>query len=288
MPERGTAPIAAAGPSGTASAEAGLRAAHPPAEGPLRWVWQDATLGAAEDLDYGITLLRAAQAGVLPAPLVRLYRPEPTVAFGQRDARLPGFDRAWQACLEHGFTPVVRRAGGRAAAYHPGSLVVDHIQRDLEGMQGFRDRFARFAELFAQVFRAEGVPAAVGEVPGEYCPGEFSVHTPLPPAADGSPRTPVKLAGTAQRVVKGAWLFSSPLVVEDPAPVRAVLVDVYAALGLDWDPDTAGAARDAEPGITVEEVAAGLRRAYVGRPESASGVTDLDWSDLVEAAPALA
>lgn len=254
---------------------------------PLHWVRQDATLGAVEDLDYGITLLRAAQAGELAAPLVRLYRPAPTVAFGQRDTRLPGFDRAQQACRDHGFAPVVRRAGGRAAAYHPGSLVVDHIQRDTHAMEGFRDRFSAFGALFTDVFRAQGVPAAVGEIPGEYCAGEFSVHTPLPDGPDGSARGPVKLAGTAQRVVKGAWLFSSSLVVEDPEPVRAVLVDVYAALGLDWDPTTAGAACDAAPGITVETVAAGLRQAYGGAQYGGrTRVLDRPWAALLERVPA--
>ncbi|QCU78191.1 lipoate--protein ligase family protein [Citricoccus sp. SGAir0253] len=259
---------------------------RPPHGEPLHWVHQDASLGAAEDLDHGLTLLRGVQSGAAPAPLVRLYRPAPTVAFGQRDARLPGFERARQACRAHGFAPVVRRAGGRAAAYHPGSLVVDHLERDAEAMRGFRERFAAFGGLFVEVFRAAGVPAAVGEVPGEYCPGEFSVHTPLPAAADGTARTPVKLAGTAQRVVKGAWLFSSSLVVEDPGPVRAVLVDVYEALGLDWDPDTAGAASDAVPGLTVEDVAAGLRRTYARHASAAGGIVDRDWAQLLGAVPA--
>lgn len=252
----------------------------------LDWVRQEATLGAAEDLDYGITLLQAARDGVLTAPLVRLYRPVPTVAFGQRDTRLPGFERARQACRDHGFAPVVRRAGGRAAAYHPGSLVVDHVQRDVQAMQGFRERFTGFGALFAEVFRALGVPAAVGEVPGEYCAGEFSVHATLPPGPDGRQRVPVKLVGTAQRVVKGAWLFSSSLVVEDPAPVRDVLVDVYAALGLDWDPATAGAASDATPGVTVDAVAAGLREAYGRAPVApSSSIAERSWEGLLQRVP---
>jgi octanoyl-[GcvH]:protein N-octanoyltransferase len=254
-----------------------LRLPAPPTH-PLHWIRQDASLGPVTDLDYGVTLLRAAQSGLLAAPLVRVYRPAPTVAFGQRDVRLPGFERARQACLAQGFEPVVRRAGGRAAAYHRGSLVVDHIQRDDDAMQGFRDRFSRFGELFVQVFRAARVPAAVGEVPGEYCAGEYSVHTPLPLGPDGIDRGPVKLVGTAQRVVKGAWLFSSSIVVEDPEPIRAVLVDVYDALGLDWDPSTAGAATDAVPGITVQAYADGLRAAY-------GAVVERDWADVVAAVP---
>ncbi|NUL45205.1 lipoate--protein ligase family protein [Cellulosimicrobium funkei] len=252
------------------------RHAAPPVT--VQWTRQATSLGPAEDLDYGITLLRAAQRGVITSPMVRVYRPAPTVAFGQRDTRLPGFARAQQACRTHGFAPVVRRAGGRAAAYHAGSVVVDHIQRDQDAMQGFQDRFAGFGEMFAQVFRSAGVPAAVGEIPGEYCPGEYSVYTPLPPGPDGAERGPVKLAGTAQRVVKGAWLFSSSIVVEDPEPIRAVLVDVYEALGLEWDPATAGAATDAVPVLGVETFAAGLRVAY-------QPVEDRPWAHLLESVP---
>lgn len=259
--------------------EAALQSAS---EEGLDWVNQDASLGASADLDYAISLLRAAQSGALTVPLVRVYRPRPTVAFGQRDVRLDGFEQAWRACLGHGFDPVVRRAGGRAAAYHEGSLVVDHLEPDADAMQGFRDRFAGFGELFAQVFREAGVPAAVGEIHGEYCAGEFSVHTPLPPQADGAPRGPVKLVGTAQRVVKGAWLFSSSIVVEQPEPIRAVLVDVYRALGLDWDPATAGAATDAVPGITVDSYADRLRAGYAAAHGS---LRDRSWADLTGAIP---
>ena len=67
-----------------------------------------------------------------------------------------------------------------------------------------------FGELLAGALRQLGVPAGVGEVPGEYCPGEFSVH-------DGGGR---KLVGTAQRLVPGGWLFSSMIVVTDAAAVR--------------------------------------------------------------------
>lgn len=72
----------------------------------------------------------------------------------------------------------------------------------------------------------------------------------------------MKLAGSAQRVVKGAFLFSTHVVVSDPAPLRAVLVDVYRELGLDMDPRTAGAAEDVRPGVSVPAFAVALREEY--------------------------
>lgn len=213
--------------------------------------------GAAADLHRGIVLLREVAAGTRPSTL-RVYRPSPTVAFGQRDARLPGFPDAARAATEQGFAPVVRRAGGRAAAYHQGCLVVDHIEPARDGVAGTRSRFAAFGEVFAGILAGVGVDAHVGEVPGEYCPGEFSVHG----RRDGVPA--VKLVGTAQRVIAGAWLFSSVVVVQDADPLRAVLTDVYAALGLAWEPATAGAAEDLVPGLTVDDVERALLAAYAG------------------------
>lgn len=238
--------------------------AHHPDSGTLTVVRQDVSLGAARDLELGLELLAKARTGSI-GPTLRLYRPAPTVAFGQRDTRLPGFDAAAQACRDNGFEPLVRRAGGRAAAYHQGTLVVDHIEPDDDAIAGSKSRFGYFGELFADALRRVGVHAAVGEIPGEYCPGEFSVHGTA--AADGSR---IKLVGTAQRVVAGGWLFSSVIVVEDSAPIRKVLTDSYAALGLDWDPATAGAADDLVPGLTVEAVTDALLETYAGHATLAS------------------
>lgn len=249
----------------------------------LHWVEQDASLGVAQDLDYSTTLLRAVQHGVIAGPLVRIYRPQPTVSFGQQDVRMDGYETAREASARHGFTPTVRKVGGRAAAYHSGSLVIDHIQPEEDAMFGFRNRFTYFGELFTQTLQQLDVDAAIGEIPGEYCAGEYSVHAIL----DAGHR--IKLAGTAQRVVKGAWLFSTSLVVENAEPIRDVLTAVYAALGIDFDPATAGAAEDAAPGITVDDVTDELLSQYQ-RSFLNGGVSDNDhyqlqtmpWSELVE------
>ncbi len=225
----------------------------------LTVVRQEASLGAARDLEFGLELLARAKTGDI-GPTLRLYRPAPTVAFGQRDTRLPGFDAAMQACRDNGFEPLVRRAGGRAAAYHQGTLVVDHIEPERDAVAGSKARFSHFGELFAAALRRAGVQAAVGEIPGEYCPGEYSVHGTDP--VDETRK--VKLVGTAQRVVAGGWLFSSVIVVENSAPIRRVLTDSYAALGLAWDPATAGAADDLVPGVDVDAVEAALLATYAG------------------------
>lgn len=221
---------------------------------------QERSLGAAEDLDFALGLLQQVKTGAL-GPLLRLYRPAPTVAFGQRDTHLPGYDDAARACRELGFAPLVRKAGGRAAAYHEGTLVVDHLEPDADAIAGAKGRFSFFGELLAQALRDAGVDAGVGEIPGEYCPGEFSVHGSAPGSA-GTVERRLKLIGTAQRVVSGGWLFSSVIIVENSAPIRAALEAAYAALGLDWDPATAGAVNDLVPHLDVDSVEAAVLGAY--------------------------
>lgn len=220
---------------------------------------QQLSRGAELDLNHALELLNEVKIGTREA-MLRFYRPEPTVAFGQRDAKLPGFAAAEEAARDNGFMPAIRKAGGRAAAYHQGTLVVDHIQREDDAILGAKARFAFFAELFTQALKSLGVDAGVGEIPREYCPGEFSVY-------GRGPAHSIKLVGTAQRVVAGAWLFSSVIVVENSAPIRAVLTDSYAALGLDWDPATAGAAEDLRPGLTVDDVEAAVLAAYAQHTE---------------------
>jgi hypothetical protein len=237
----------------------------------LSVVRQHDSLGAVRDLNFGIELLGLARTGVI-GPTLRLYRPAPTVAFGQRDAHLPGFEAAAQACRDQGFEPLIRKAGGRAAAYHGGTLIVDHVEPHADAIAGAKGRFTFFGEMLAEALRSAGVPAAVGEIPGEYCPGEFSVHgTDLQ-----DPAHRVKLVGTAQRVVSGGWLFSSVIVVENSAPIRSVLTASYAALGLDWDPATAGAANDLVPHVDVQAI----EDAVISTYGSYASLSHADFSSL--------
>jgi octanoyl-[GcvH]:protein N-octanoyltransferase len=204
-------------------------------------------------------------------PVLRCYRAGATVAFGRRDTFLPGFATAVAAARRHGFTPVIRGAGGRAAAYDEGSLIFDEVM-PADGSQ-IRERFAGDAARQAHALRSLGVDARVGEVPGEYCPGEFSVNA----------RGRVKLIGAAERIVRGAWLHSSVIVVEGAARLRAVLEGVYGPLGLDWNPETTGGVADEVPDIGIEDVRVALLAEYGSRYAlSPAQVTEADLARAAE------
>ncbi|MFN0282396.1 MAG: lipoyl protein ligase domain-containing protein [Kineosporiaceae bacterium] len=184
-----------------------------------------------DDVALGPALLTRAQADPDGAPVLRLAWPRPTLAFSRLDTLAPGWPDALAAARAHGFEPVVRQRGGRAAAYHEGCLLLDLVSPDRDPRSGIRARYVAGAAVLAGALADLGLDARVGAVPGEYCPGDFSV------SSGGR----VKLAGTAQRVVRGAWLLSSMLVVRGADRLRAVLGDVHHALALDWDPASVGA-----------------------------------------------
>jgi octanoyl-[GcvH]:protein N-octanoyltransferase len=167
--------------------------------------------------------------GALPETL-RLARPAAVVAFAKRDALSPGYARALAAARGRGFGAILRLAGGRAAVFHEGTLELAHAVPDPDPKPGIHDRFEATATLIARALRALGVDGRVGEVPGEYCPGRWSVNA-------GGAR---KLAGTGQRVVAGGSHTGAVIVVDGAERVRSVLEPVYAALELRWDPRTVG------------------------------------------------
>jgi octanoyl-[GcvH]:protein N-octanoyltransferase len=177
-------------------------------------------------------MLRVA-ARELPETL-RLARPGAMVAFSKRDIVAPGYQRAVRAARSAGLEAIVRLAGGRAAVFHDGALELAHAVPDQEPRAGIQLRFASTAALIERALHELGVDARVGEVPGEYCPGRYSVN------ASGAR----KLAGLGQRVVAGGSHTGAVIVVSGADRVRTALVPVYEALGLGWDPATVGAVED--------------------------------------------
>lgn len=212
--------------------------------------------GPAFDMAVATAMLRRVAAG-RSGPVLRVYRPHRRmVAFGRRDLRLAGFDRAVDAARAAGFTPVVRPTGGRVVACTPQTLIVDHASPDPQWPSGLDARFTEYGALWTSALGRLGLDARVGEVPGEYCPGSSSINA----------RGQVKLVGTAQRMVRGAWLFSSVLVHDDADEVRAVLESLYGALELPFEGASVGSVADelgdGSGNVTLDLVEAVVLAAY--------------------------
>ncbi|MGH2956452.1 MAG: lipoyl protein ligase domain-containing protein, partial [Solirubrobacterales bacterium] len=165
-----------------------------------------------------------------------------------------------------------RLAGGRAALFHRGTLAIARAYPDRQSPKRTYARFEEMARTVAEVLRGLGVDARVGEIPGEYCPGAYSVNA----------RGASKLAGIGQRMIRGGAHVGGVVVVSDAGLVREVLTPVYEALELDWDPATAGSVAD-ELGREVEldEVEGTLVAALADRYELEEA--DLDDETLARA-----
>lgn len=209
--------------------------------------------------------------------VIRIYSPEPTAAFSRRDSRRPGFPAAVEAAKAAGFTPVLRGPGGRLAAYHRGSVVIDHVLRLPHSQAGLEERFEFFSELHAVVLAGFGVDARVGELDGEYCPGQYSVNA----AGVG------KIVGSAQRITRDGWLFSSVIQVTGSAALRDVLTVTHRALGYELDASTISAVEDFVPGTTTEVIAETFRHAYAKDAGDVLGELPTDIVQEVQEAAAL-
>lgn len=183
-----------------------------------------------DDLERSVELLRGVAAGeIAEARVLRLYTPVATLAMTRRESRMAGFSAASAAAVRLGFEPAIRPTGGRAVAYDESCLVFDLISRD-DATLDPSDYFARAGNSIADALRSVGVDARLGEVAGEYCPGEYSINA----------RGIVKLVGTSQRAIRGARLLSGMLAFGSVERYVAVLLEANAALDLTWDPATFG------------------------------------------------
>jgi octanoyl-[GcvH]:protein N-octanoyltransferase len=172
-------------------------------------------------------------AGELP-PTIRIHRPANEVAFGRQDVASPGYPEAVRAAEAAGFAAVERLAGGRAALFHRGTIAIARAYAESQPPKRTYARFEETSSMLAAAIRRLGVDAKVGEVPGEYCPGAYSVNA----------RGISKLAGVGQRMIRGGAHVGAVVVVSNSGLLRAVLAPVYAALQLEWDPATAGSISD--------------------------------------------
>ncbi|MGH2953203.1 MAG: lipoyl protein ligase domain-containing protein [Solirubrobacterales bacterium] len=203
---------------------------------------------------------------------VRIHRPARELAFSKQDRAAAGFEAAARAAAAAGFTPVVRLAGGRAAVFHEGTLAIAWASPDGRPVAHTGERFEELAAIVVSALRGLEVDARVGEIPREYCPGVWSVNA----------RGAVKLAGIGQRLIAGGAHRGAVVVVTGADLVRTALEPVYAALGLDWDPATAGSVADEAPGVGLGEVEDALIAELGGRFELVPAEVDPETLELAE------
>lgn len=227
---------------------------HPPEARPIRLTREQFSEPPTLDTAVSAAILRRVSEGLDPETL-RIHRPAAIVAFGPKDRTSPGYPQAVAAAERHGFAVVERLAGGRAAVFHERIIAFSWVVPDTTPRQGIRERFDEIASILTTAFRSLGVDAGVGSVPGEYCPGDHSVNA----------RGRTKLAGVGQRLVQRAAHVGGVIVVGESARIRDVLVPVYEALGLAWDPRTVGSLEDELGTVGWDDVERAILDAFAER-----------------------
>lgn len=213
--------------------------------------------------------MRASNAEV--GETLRLYRPDPILAFGRLDRISTGFERAVSESKAAGFTPILRLVGGRAAVFHEQTIAFAWTIPDPTPASRTFARFHEAAAIITSGLKRLGVDARVGEVPLEYCPGDYSINA----------RGKKKLVGIGQRVISKAAHVGGVIVVGESHRVSEVLVPVYDALDLKWDPGTVGSVQDEIP-TSWEAVERSVLASFADRFDISDGYFDEETLVLAE------
>lgn len=188
-------------------------------------------------LDVGVChalLERAAQAG---EGSLMLWRPVlPTLSLGRLDIRDARSIALAALAREAGATVVRRLAGGRAATLDGGCLCLGWAQPQAR-LESSSARYQLAADVITGALRDLGVEGSLGEAPGEWCPGAWSVQGP------GG-----KLAGLAQRQIGGGAWCEALIVIERPPALQLLSRRVHELLGIPWREDAQGQLARVVPG----------------------------------------
>ena len=206
------------------------------------------------DVAVSRVILERVSGGEEPETL-RLYRPGAMVAFGPQDTRAPGYQQAVEAARARGFKSVRRLSGGRAAVFHEETIGFAWTIPDPDPRGSVDRRFEEVSSIMAKAFRRLGIDVQVGEVPGEYCPGRYSVNA----------RGKRKLMGVGQRLKPAAAHVGGVVVVGGSIRIQDVLLSVYDALQVEWDPTTVGSVQDEVPDTTYDQVRDAILDAFTDR-----------------------
>jgi lipoate-protein ligase A len=197
---------------------------------------------AALDTAVSRAILLAVTEGTMGETL-QVGTPHRVVAFGKHDTLAAGFGDALTIARDHGYDATVRIAGGRAVVFSPTIVRFAWTIPAEAPATSMHERFRRLANAVVGALSHLGVASTIGELPDEYCAGEYSVHV----------LGARKVMGVGQRLSRSAAQVGGMIVVSDPDDINGVLVPVYRALGVPLDPAATGSLADVAD-VDVETV----------------------------------
>ncbi len=237
----------------------------------IRLTTEDFRHRPALDTAVSRALLRQVSRGTEPETL-RIYIPADIVAFGPQDTRSEGYYAAVTAARTGGFEAIERLAGGRAAVFHQETIAFSWTMPDTSPRTDVMARFDETADIMMRALRRLGIDARIGEVPGEYCPGQHSVNA----------RGKQKIMGVGQRLIRNAAHVGGVVVAGNSSRIRDILTPVYDALKIDWLPQTVGSVEDEIPGTNYAAVIQAILDEFASRCELYHGRLSEQTHNLAE------
>jgi lipoate-protein ligase A len=178
-------------------------------------------------------VLRAVSDGSMPETF-EVGLSSRVLAFGKHDTSSRGFGQSVEIADEHGFEPTVRIAGGRAAVFHESTVRFGWTRQVDDPASTMHDGFRALSQIVVATLGDFGIHAEVGEIPGEYCPGQYSVHI-------GNK----KVMGVGQRLTRNAAHVGGVIVLSNSRVINEVLIPIYELLDIPLVPEATGSVADA-------------------------------------------
>ncbi|WP_137288015.1 lipoyl protein ligase domain-containing protein [Natronorubrum halophilum] len=222
------------------------------------------------DRDVSRRLLSSAGGG---EPAVRVWTPHRQIAFGRRDRRLEGYDRARELARERGFPPVERGVGGRAVAYDgETTLAFARAEPVADFRRGTGERYERATNAVERALRSleAGLDPVRGEPEDSFCPGAHSLSLAT---EDGERR---KVVGVAQRVRQDAAVVAGIVLVDRRETLADALEGVYGALEVPFDRESVGTVGSEGGPSDPTVVRSALEDALVGDERADATVESVD------------
>ncbi|WP_121743798.1 lipoyl protein ligase domain-containing protein [Natronorubrum halophilum] len=226
------------------------------------------------DRDVSRRLLSSAGDG---EPAVRVWTPHRQIAFGRRDRRLEGYDRARELARERGFPPVERGVGGRAVAYDgETTLAFARAEPVADFRRGTDERYERATNAVERALRSleDGLDPVRGEPEDSFCPGAHSLSLAT---EDGGRR---KVVGVAQRVRQDAAVVAGIVLVDRRETLADALEGVYGALEVPFAPESVGTVASEGGPSDPTVVRSALEDALVGDERADATVESVDGASL--------
>lgn len=161
--------------------------------------------------------------------VIALGTPQDAICFSRLDQLSHGYGQALQLARGMGLPAVKRISGGSAVAAHSGVLRVLLAAPHRPGDIAVKHRFSPMLSALSSALLSLGISPKSGELPGEYCPGEFSL------SYQGK-----KLVGIGQRSRRSAHHLCAMISLSGAGKTVSMLEPIYGALGRNFDPDRVG------------------------------------------------